>query len=446
MLSCDPGTRPAVEAFRALLDEDPAGTRQQLARVREQLVEKRLLYGDNALPLCFAPAIITRSRLAPIREQLNRLMRVLLKLEKKLQDPHWLDWLKILPAEQELIGIPSGLKQGRAISRVDGFLGPQNNGDTGYRLVELNVDSPGGGAFMDICARLLRRTESWKRFTAKYPGRYLATDGRVLDYLLDCWHDWGGQGKPRIAIVDWITVSTVEEFEVLRQRFVARGVDTIVADPRELEFKDGRLRCYDGIPIDLVYRRVLVEDLLAQAESAQAMLQAYRAGAVCVVNPFSVKPLTVKTLLALLYDSEGEKLLSGSELAFLRSLIPWTARVEPDGLEDLARRRQELVLKPADSWGAQGLHLGWTMSQSEWETALQEAVAGSYVAQQRVLIPQESFPVATDNGWDFHAFRVDFAPYMFGAGLADPLVRMAASEVLNVKAGAQIAVTWILDQ
>ncbi len=445
MIVCDPASQPAVDWFRSQLESDPTGTRQQYGQIQEQLISSKLLFNQAPLPLCFAPAVITRERLGPLRQQLSRLMGLLFKLEKNLADPYWLKVLGVDPREQELITLPSRLPPGRALSRVDGFLGPQVGPDLGYRVVELNVDSPGGGAFMDTCARLLRKSPLWRAFIRRHPGRYLATDGRVLQQLLRCWRDWGGTELPRVAIVDWITVNTVEEFELLKKRFSESGLETVICDPRELEYKNGKLHCYDGKPIDLVYRRVLVEDLLAHPEESRALIWACREQAVCLVNPFRCKPLTIKSLMALLHQPEGERLLAPSELRFVRSLIPWTAVPGPQNLEKLRSEKDSLVLKPRDGWGAQGLYLGWTLSESAWDEALTAALEGGYVAQRRVAIPRETFPFPTESGWEFSSFRVDFDPYMVGKGMADPLVRMAHSDVLNVKAGAQIAVTWILD-
>ncbi|MCA9792514.1 MAG: hypothetical protein KC910_11985, partial [Candidatus Eremiobacteraeota bacterium] len=103
MIVCDPATRPAVESFRALLEADPTGTRQQHAAIRQQLVASNLLFGDSPLPLCFAPAFITRKRLEPLRRQVVKLMNILFKLEDPLRDPYWLSLLNIDPSEQELI-------------------------------------------------------------------------------------------------------------------------------------------------------------------------------------------------------------------------------------------------------------------------------------------------------------------------------------------------------
>lgn len=439
-----------VEAFNFIrhhLESDPAGTRQEYSRIEEKLTRRGLLFGGKPLPICIAPALILRSQLRPLARSMARLVRVLGKLEEPLRQPLWLDRLGITPAEQELIGWPSRLKQGLYISRVDGFLQRRSDGSLDYQIVELNVDSPGGAAFMDECVRLLCRTSLWRQLKRCFPGRYYTTDSRDLPLLLRAWEQWGGQGRPRIAIVDWITVNTVAEFELLKERYNRLGVETVISDPRELEFRGGRLLDYDGKPIDLVYRRVLVEDLLAQPEAARPLLQACKAQACCLVNSFACKPLTVKSLLSWVHRSEFEPLLSRGDLEFLRQLVPWTADVVEDSalLERLRKGREELILKPSDGYGGQGLYLGWEMTQGDWEKALQETLGSRYVAQQRVHIPQAEFPVPQPGGWTFEEFRMDFDPYMFAQGMGDPLVRVAKSDILNVKAGAQIAATWVLD-
>ncbi len=404
------------------------------------------MVGDEVVPMAFAPTIVSRSRLQPVQKQVGRLMRILKRLEPMLLRPRWLNRLGVSPSEQDLIRLPAGFDLGIHVSRVDGFLGPQQGDDTGFRIVELNVDSPGGAAYLDACAEIFERTELWTAFASQFPGRTVSNGPKILQLLLKAWNLWGGIGSPRVGIVDWITVSTVSEFDVLRCRFEESGVETVVCDPRELEYSGGRLRDYDGRPLDLVYRRVLVEDILAHGEDARALLDAYRAGAVCLVNPFRSKPLTVKSLLGVFHESEMEELLSASDLGFLRTLVPWTANVV-DGpvLERLEREQEHLVLKPVDSWGGQGLYLGWEVSASEWRAGIEEALKGNYVVQQRAFIPRTSYPVPHLAGWRHQDFRMDFNPYTFSTKVGAPLVRLATSDTLNIKAGGSMTVTYVLD-
>ena len=75
-----------------------------------------------------------------------------------------------------------------------------------------------------------------------------------------------------MAIVDWREVPTYSEFEILRDAFTARGVPTVICDPRDLEFAagsrfsagTGRGLYAKGERIDLVYRRVLINDIVAR--------------------------------------------------------------------------------------------------------------------------------------------------------------------------------------
>jgi uncharacterized circularly permuted ATP-grasp superfamily protein len=447
MIPSDPQAQAASETFRKLLEADPEGTRRQYDEARAEMKRTKLLVGDDIAPFCFAPAVVSKSRLTPVAKQVQRLMRILKRLEPLLLRPRWLDRLGISPAEQDLIRLPAGYDLGIHVSRVDGFLGPRQGADTGFRIVELNVDSPGGAAYLDAASKILSATPVWKQFRSLHPGRSHQAGKRILDLMLKAYKLWGGLDKPRIGIADWITVSTVSEFDVLKERFLKAGIDTVVVDPRELEFSGGKLRDYDGKPLDLVYRRVLVEDILAHGSDARALLDAYRAGAVCLVNPFRCKPLTVKSLLAVFHEPDMMELLGKKQIQFLHQIVPWTATVEEGPvLERLQRDQQKLVLKPADSWGGQGIYLGWELSKSEWEAGIEEAINGRYVAQERVFIPEAQLPLAQDNGWSFPTYKLDFNPYTFSTGVGLPLIRLAGSDLLNIKAGGQLTVTYVLDE
>jgi uncharacterized circularly permuted ATP-grasp superfamily protein len=446
MVPSDPHAAVAAKTFKRLLEEDPSGTREEYAAVRDEFRRNHLLVGDDIAPFSFMPALISKSRLQAVQKDVAKLMRILRRLEPMLLRPRWLNALGISHEEQDLIRLPAGFDLGIHVSRVDGFLGPQSEGDTGFRVIELNVDSPGGVAYHDAASRIFLQTPTWSRFRKAHPGRCQPGGKRILSLLLRAWKQWGGMGKPRIGIVDWVTVSTASEFDVLRAQFLKAGVETVVADPRELEYSGGRLRDYDGKPLDIVYRRVLVEDLLARGHEARALVDAYRAGAVCVVNPFRCKPLTVKSLMAIFHQPDMKELVSPSDMAFLRRIIPWTAIVEEGPvMERLERDQKKLILKPADGWGGAGLYLGWDLSPSEWSEAMEEAVKARYIAQERVHIPSAEFPVAAESGWSFHDFRLDFNPYTFSTGVGTPLIRLSTSDVLNIKTGGQLSVTYVLE-
>ena len=206
----------------------------------------------------------------------------------------------------------------------------------------------------------------------------------LLDALMASYHEFGGTARPpTMAIVDWRDVPTWTEFEILRDAFTAAGVPTIVCDPRELVFANGALTA-QGTRIDLVYRRVLVNDILAKPDECRALVDACAARAVCMANSFRCKLAHKKAFFAVLTDPAHESLFSADERAIIQAHVPWT-RVLDDvetqkgdwqgELLALARAwREHLVLKPNDEYGGKGVNLGWEMTEGQWDAALESAL------------------------------------------------------------------------
>ena len=112
---------------------------------------------------------------------------------------------------------------------------------------------------------------------------------------------------------------TFSEFEILRDAFIALGVPTVICDPRDLEFAagsrfsagTGRGLYANGERIDLVYRRVLINDILARQTECRALLDGYRSGTVCVANSLRCKIPHKKAFFAVLTDERYAGLFSG---------------------------------------------------------------------------------------------------------------------------------------
>jgi hypothetical protein len=270
--------------------------------------------------------------------------------------------------------------------------------------------------------------------------------------LLDTYRAWGGTGTPTIAIVDFHEAVTWSEFEYLQGRFTAAGIPTVLADPAWLSYDGKRLYATPpgGAPsaIDLVYRRVLQHEFLAQYDLDHPLIRAYAERAVCVVNPFRTKPVHTKLIMALLSDEDGPAagLLDAEERAAVHAHVPWTRIVrggvtryggEQVPLMTFAQRnRERLVLKPNDDYGGQGVLLGWETDQQAWDRALAAAQAGPFVLQERVPVPQEEYPTWTpDEGLRVTPRYVDSDPCVYGDRAVGCLTRIASTALLNVSAG-----------
>src|SRR5258707_13215080 len=287
------------------------------------------------------------------------------------------------------------------------------------------------------------------KFAQMYEVHSYPLSAKLLDALVMSYLDWGGSSKrPQIAIVDWEDVPTVSEFEILQQRFEKMGVPTLIADPRELEW-DGKSLVARDKKIDLVYCRVLINDVVAKPAECSALVKAYSANAVCVANNFRCKIAHVKAFFAVLTEEQNGALFSHGERELIRKHIPWTRVVadvktahygQPIELLSFIRKeRENLVLKPSDEYGGSGVTLGWETSEAAWEAAIELALSaknGVWIAQESIPLRRENFPYITQaRQIDYPDMLGDFAPYLFPGKLCGFLTRLSATGLANVTSG-----------
>jgi len=361
-----------------------------------------------------------------------------------LDDKHLLAQFHLREEEERLARIPTGYGPASTASRLDAFLLPDS-----LKFAEYNGESPAGLGYSETLAEIFRELSVMAQFQRRYEIHSYPLSAKLLDALLMTYVDWGGSAaRPQIAIVDWEDVPTWSEFEILQQRFERMGIPTLIADPRELEW-DGKKLVAQDKPIDLVYRRVLINDIVAKPAECSALVKAYSANAVCVANNFRCKIPHVKAFFAVLTDEQNGALFSHGEREIIRKHIPWTRVVadvntahygQPIELLAFVRReRNNLVLKPSDEYGGSGVTLGWETNEAAWDDAIERALTaknGVWIVQERIPIRREVFPYIANVGRvDYRDMLVDFAPYMFRGKLCGFLTRLSATGLANVTSG-----------
>ena len=429
-----------VGAYHALL-EDEGLARASAEALSEGQRERRLAFGERPLCVALRPQFLTEEDYRRATEAGSGVHSALAALEKAvLADPELRKELDLKPEEERLAMADPGFRHSSPSMRLDSFFADE------IRFVECNAESPAGMAYSDNLADVFAGLPVMKAFRKHFRGRFLPTRRHQLRSMISAFTEWGRSNKPVIAIVDWEGLPTAPEFEMFQAFFEAAGVRTLICDPRELVFRRGNLYARDR-QVNLVYRRVLMSELLDRDEETRALRDAYIDGAVCVVNSFRAKLLHKKMSLALLSDPRYERLYTAAQRAAIRRHIPWTRRVRPDLAEEIARRRETLVLKPNDEYGGKGVVLGWTVDQAEWEATIEVAATQSYVVQEAVDIPRLSFPVALDGDVHFLDLAVDLDPYLFDGKPGGFMTRVSAAALLNVTAGAgSVVPTFVIEK
>ena len=444
--------RAASSTYDALLHSDlelARETHETLMRAEE---EHGLIIHERPLCGVLRPRFLSsrrRDRLTALAEALARLLeRIGMDI---LQSSHLLDLIGASDAERAIWAIEPGFQGLTLTSRLDSFMV-----DDQPRFIEYNAESPAGIAFCDILLDIFNRLPPVRRWRGPDDPQPLVGRDLLLQTLQDAYREWGGRDTPSVAIIDWRDVLTRRDFELAAAHFQAAGIPCVIADPRNLEYRSGRV-WHGNQPVTLVYRRVLLHELLEKAAEADGLLRAYADGAVCVVNSPRSKLLHKKPIFALLSDPDLGLELSPEESALIAETIPWT-RIVTTGSTTFRGRRVDLpqllldqpdrfAIKPFDDYGGRGVVLGWDTDSDVWAEQVERAVSGSYVAQERVDVPRESFPVWQAGRLDDVEFMLDTDPLLFRNRVGSILTRLSGSALLNVTAGSgSTTATFVLPE
>ena len=445
----------AVSHYHELLTEDDLAESSR-KMLDEGLERAKLIFGGRRLSPYLRPHFVTEEDWARVTRICETVWSAIQKVkDAAVEDDALLDELGLTGTERELVGIDPGYRAVSPTARLDSFLT-----DEAYSFVELNGESPAGIAYADAAYDIFSQLPVMRRFGETYNVRPLYGRQMMLDVLLGAHEEFLGRKPlraPQIAIVDLPGRPTHKEFELFKEYFDGKGCPSVICAPDELDWNGERLR-FGDFEIDIVYKRLLVNEYLPIIEESPALVDAYRARAICMVNSFRSKLIHKKALFAILTDERHARLFTREEQATIRAHVPWTRRVraekseyygeQVDLLEFIAERRERLVLKPNDDYGGHGIHIGWNTDEISWGEGLQTALAnGDYIVQERVPTAREIFPALQEDGTvNFAEQLVDLDPLLFFGKVGSAFTRLSFSELANVSSGGGMVPTFIISE
>lgn len=445
----------AVARYHDLLaDHDLAESSR--ATLDQGLERAKLIFGGRRLSPYLRPHFVTETDFARIIQICETVWSAIQKVkDAAVNDEQIVADLGLTDIERELVAIDPGYTAVSPTARLDSFLTSAR-----YSFVELNGESPAGIAYADAAYDIFSSLPVMKEFAKQYNVRPLYGRQFMLDVLLSSYEEYLGhkpEQRPTIAIVDLPGVPTVSEFELFRDFFVSSGYPSVICTPQELEFSNNHLSV-NGQKIDIVYKRLLVNEYLPVMQDYPALLNAYRAGAICMVNSFRSKLIHKKALFAVLTNGRYASLFNEAELAAIQAHVPWTRIVRDERadyqnehvnlLEFVRQNSNRLVLKPNDDYGGHGITIGWNVDQSEWDDAIEKALSnGDYLVQERVPTARETFPALTADGRvEFAEQLVDLDPLLFNGKVGSAFTRLSYTELANVSSGGGMVPTYIVSQ
>src|ERR1022692_3007351 len=365
----------AVARYNKLLETGPSSDLAWAEALHEHMESSKLSSGGRLICPFLRPNFISRRQYETLVKTAESLIGAIDRMEQMvLGSPALLARLELLPAEKMLAAIDPGYQALEVAARLDTHL---NNGS--LHFVQYNADSPTGAGYSDALAELFYEIPPVKEFRKKYSLAKVGSRKHLLQALLKSYKQFGGTKKPNIAIVEFRPAyhSGQSEYELFRDFFREEGYAVEIVSPEQLEYRNHTLR-KGNFEIQVVYRRLGVQEFLLRFDLTHPLVQAYRERAVCVVNSFRSELAHKKAMFGLLTDEAMTTKFPAVERKAIRDHVPWTRLVSAarttygekpiDLPEFITQNRERLTLKPNDDYSDLHSYFGWEMDGAEWRS------------------------------------------------------------------------------
>jgi len=410
----------AIARYHKLIESEPYIDLGWAQEVQQRLKAEKL--SGRPISPVLRPHFITNRQYAALSKAAESLLSAIDRVQKIVLDsPALLQRVQLLPAERMLAAVDPGYSYTSVTDLLDANL---NDGSLSF--VDHAADAPSGVVFGETLADIFYDAPPVKEFRKKYKLSKLGGAKYLLSALLKAYKNFGGkQKKPHIAIVEFRAPSQsaeLSEYAPLAALFAREGVPTEIVSPEHLEYRNGILRRGD-FGIDLVYRRVKLQEFLVRFDLSHPLMRAYKDRAVCMVNSFRSELGAKKAIFDLLTDDSVVKNFPAVERRAIKEYVPWTRLVQAakttykghtvDLPEFVMKHRTKLVLKPNDSSGEAHAVRGASTDELGWEKALRQAMRTPYVVQEMAEPARAVFPLLQYGSLLMKEMQVDVHPHSF---------------------------------
>jgi hypothetical protein len=419
----------AASRCTAELQESPARTQAALA----QAVAAAPCFQNTDFPLPPMPLYAAHAAAASVLHDLEAYVTLLGRITGLYREHAEIRrWYGLGPAAESLILADTRLGDTVPVCRLDGYL---EQGTERLWLLENNADAPAGTLFSPRINGIARGLLAELGVQTPELSPLTFSAEMALPDTLTVLLKQAGQtvGDPRVAVLQFTGAANRESHELVRT-LRAAGLFAIVADPRDMQVRSGRV-CFGGEPVDVCWNKINTVGWRAVVEPDQDLCPRWSAvlrdAPFVHVNPFGARYIAESKLtLTMPREPAFTGLFSAAEHALLDRLLPWARRVTreataADGtsslFDEISGRPGDYVIKEPYDIRGDGVTVGRAVSQRDWTDAVARALANQLVAQRYVapsaypVIQAEQVPGVVCMPISFDTFVMDGQVCGFGS-------------------------------
>jgi len=445
----------AISRYHRILESEPYRDLRWVKNLQDEMEARQLSAGGRLLCPFLRPNFVTQKQYDNLVKTGEALISAVDRmLRTALASPQLLSRMQLFPAEKMLAAIDPGYEMAEVSAQLD--LQIQNGS---LHVMQYNADALSGAAWSEGLSDLFYDCPPVKEFRRRYNLTRVGGKKPFLSALLKAYKmfaaNFGSRPKPNVAILEFRDPTGRSEYEIYRDYFRAEGFPTELVSPDQLEYRNGVLRS-GNFDIDLIYRRISVQEFLLRFTLNHPLVQAYRDHKVCIVNSFRSELSHKKAMFALLTDESLTAKFPIHERKAIREHVPWTRVVKSgktqyrdetieDLIEYVKQNREKLVLRPNDEYSDMHSFIGYEHDEGSWARAIREALRAPYVVQERVKPARTVFPLMNFGHLEFKEMQVDVQPQAFLGKVAGCSSYVSSSGAGSYSPASGFAPTFIID-
>ena len=393
----------AIARYHKLIESEPY-IDLAWAHALQERVKAAQLDGRPISPV-LRPHFLTSRDFAALSKASEVVLSAIARVSQMaITTPALLARLQLLPAERMLASADAGYASS-VTALLDASLNTSLNGSV-LRFAGYSADVPAGVLYGDTLADLYYEAPPVKEFRKKYKLQKVGGLKHLLTAMLKAYKESGGKNKrPNIAIVEFrqpFQSAAASEYAPLAEFFTRAGCPAETVTPEQLEYRNGQLRRGD-FGIDIVYRRVRLQEFLVRFDLNHPLVRAYKDRAVCMVNSFRAELGSKRVIFDLLTDESVTAKFPAAERKAIKDFIPWTRLVQAakttykgravDLPDFVMKNRSKLLIRPNDDAAAIPAVRGSEVDDGAWERALRQAMRTPSVVQEAAAYTHGVFPL-----------------------------------------------------
>ena len=396
----------------------------------EKVANSNAQYKGKPVPFLYHPMFFTEKDIESFEKITEMIMKITNKItDRFLVDEKFRSKFRYPEFLNELIAIDNGYDINAPIGRFDIFYKDYDN----FKFCEINTDGSSAMNEDNIVARILSEAKAFKDFSKEYEMEYFE--------LLDSWvkesikiydrYDKKVE-RPNVAIVDFVESGTPNEFEDFKNLYIRNGYNCIIADPRELKYKEGKLY-KDDYKIDLIYRRIVTFELVDKIDEIGDFIQAYKDRAVCVIGSIRSQIMHNKIIFSILLEDDTLEQLSEDEREFIKKHIPYTKIFAENEkiFHEVLNNKDKYIMKPMDLNASQGVFAGRDLNNKEWETRINDVWGKDYICQEFVEPYRRDFLVYKNNDFTTEALGSIVGLFLYNEKFKGLYTRVGPKSIIS---------------